>query len=167
MNDMIKLRAPEPEDVDFMYRLENEHEARRWSDTPGQLSRRALERFVENYDGEIAQTGQLRYIACADSCRVAVVDLFDYDAVNMRAAVGIAVAEEHRGEGYGSQCLEALAEEARTRLGLYQLYALVSEENVASQKLFLSAGWEETARLAGWLRQNGRFVDAIVYRCVL
>ena len=167
----LTLRAPEPADIDFMYRLENELEARRWSDTPGPLSRRALERFVEAYDGEIAAGGQLRYIALSDELMggqpLAIVDLYNYDAVNLRAFVGITVDAQFRHYGVGRACLAALADEARRQLDLYQLVAIVSSENAVSQRLFESAGYTCQGRLPAWLRRGLNFADALIYICVL
>lgn len=166
----LRLRAPEPDDVDAMYVWENDAECLGHGGTRTPLSRHSLWEYVMNYDGDIARTGQLRLMICEDGGEgraVGAVDLTDYDAVNRRASVGIVVDKDLRNRGVAKATLACLCDYASTHLGLHQLWATVRVDNVASVALFRSAGFGITGRLRSWMRVGESFVDAFVFQRLL
>ena len=95
------------------------------------------------------------------------VDLFDIDVKNQRAGVGIYIAEEYRMKNYGTQSLLLLENYAKNILLLHQLYALIGENNVVSQKLFTKAGYNKVATLPQWIRRKEYFENIFVYQKIL
>ena len=79
------------------------------------------------------------------------VDLTDYDSRSRRAQVGIVIDSDFRHRGIGRKALRLLAEYCRRNLGLYQLYAIVGNDNTASMALFRSAGFTSVALLPDWI----------------
>jgi len=59
------------------------------------------------------------------------------------AEVNIGLAPEARGRGIGRQALQLAAAEARERLGIETLQALVRNENEASLRAFRAAGFSD------------------------
>lgn len=151
----ITLRALEPEDLEILYQWENDTTLWSCSDTRTPLSRYNLKEYINTSHLDINVSGQVRFVAEVDGVAVGFADLFDYDAHNRRAGVGILVYDkELRGKGIGTAILMKLCEYARTVLSLHQLSASVSEHNVASLRLFERCGFERCGYKKEW-RLNG------------
>lgn len=112
---ICRLRALEPDDLDEMYRWENDTQIWRVSGTTAPFSRHMLLRLIDEQRFDIYATRQQRLVIeavdDADGARpqtAGAVDLFEFDPQNLRAGVGIVVAPEMRRRGYGRDALSAL-----------------------------------------------------------
>lgn len=166
---IITLRAPEPADLEAMFRWEND--ARFWEggDTLAPLSRHLLSRFVENYDGDITRTGQLRLIISldAENATIGAVDIFDFSPLNGRAGIGIYVDEAYRRRGFARRALAVTAAYCRRRLALHQLWCHIAADNDASRALFAAAGYRVSGCLRSWIRRGDAYADAYVFQLML
>ncbi len=108
-------------------------------------------------EGASLSSGSLRLYALPYGC----VDLYNYDPVNRRAAVGIMVATEHRRQGHALAMLEELAKFAIQNTSLHCLYADIAATNTASTALFRKAGYTECGRFHDWLVVDGQYIDSI------
>lgn len=91
---------------------------------------------------------------------VGCVDLYAYDPVNRRCAVGIMVARDYRRQGYAIAMLKELETMASSTFMLHQLYADIAASNAASIALFHKAGYEECGRFKEWLNVKGQYIDS-------
>lgn len=89
------------------------------------------------------------------------VDLYNYDPLNRRCAVGIMVASEHRRQGHALAMLQALEKLATTTYQLHTLFADIAASNTVSLSLFLKAGYKECGHFHDWLLVNDRYIDTI------
>ncbi len=112
-------------------------------------------------EGASLSSGSLRLYALPYGC----VDLYAYDPLNRRAAVGIVVATEYRRQGYALAMLDALADHYRGTL--HCLYADIAATNSASIALFHKAGYTECGRFREWLDVNGQYIDSIRMQLIL
>lgn len=163
----ISLRAPEPSDVDAMYRMENDPAV--WPDgfTRAPMSRHMLAEYVANYSADPFAQGQLRLIIDVDGETAGMVDLYDVDAINRRAGVGIVVEASMRRRGIARTALNRLADYCAAALGLHQLHAVVAAANEASRALFAASGYRTAGCLRSWVRVGRRFSDAYIYQLML
>ncbi len=106
-------------------------------------------------EGASLSSGSLRLYALPYGC----VDLYSYDPLNRRCAVGIMVAREHRRKGYALAILQAL--ERQHSMAIHTLYADIAATNTASICLFLKAGYEECGHFKEWLLVGDRYIDSI------
>ena len=106
-------------------------------------------------------SGSLRLYALPYGC----VDLYNYDPLNRRCAVGIMVANEYRRQGYALAMLQAL--ETQYRDSLHTLYADIAETNQASIALFQKAGYQQCGHFRDWLLANEKYVDSIRMQKIL
>ena len=113
--------------------------------------------------GKSLSSGTLRLYALPYGC----VDLYDYDPLNRRAAVGIMVATEYRRQCYALAMLQQLGSMARSNFRLHQLYADIASPNIASQALFHKAGYTECGRFKEWLEHDSHFIDNIRMQLIL
>ena len=95
------------------------------------------------------------------------IDLYSYDPLNRRAAVGIMVANEYRRQGYALAMLRELQQIATNNYKLHTLYADIAATNTASIALFRKAGYEECGRFKEWLSIDDTYIDTIRLQKIL
>lgn len=96
---------------------------------------------------------------------VGCIDLYNYDPLNRRCAVGIMVAKEYRRQGYALAMLHEL--ETRHAASIHTLYADIAESNSASIALFQKAGYQECGHFKEWLNVNDQYIDTIRMQKIL
>ncbi|MBQ9417216.1 MAG: GNAT family N-acetyltransferase [Bacteroidales bacterium] len=108
-------------------------------------------------------SGSLRLYAMLQNSTtpVGALDLYAYDPLNRRCAVGIMVANNYRRQGIALAMLHQAADIARTTYHLHQLYADVAAPNTASLALFQKAGYTPCGHFAQWLATDDTYTDTI------
>lgn len=159
----IYLRALEPDDLNFIYELENNTAIWEISGTTTPYSKHVLKKYLDNAHRDIYDVKQLRLCICKGEKVLGLIDLFDFDPQNKRAGVGIVILEEkERNNGIGTEAIELLCDYGFTTLGLRQLFANVIEDNSASLYLFKKLGFEEVGIKKDWIYSNGEFKNEIL-----
>ena len=167
-NNQIKLRALEPEDLDVLYKWENDTDLWKCGATMAPYSRFAIKEYIAESRLDFFQTKQLRLmIVWRDNNEaVGTVDLYDFDPVNLRAGVGILIDAAYRGKGLAQQALHLLKDYAFDFLLLKQLYAYIPKQNEISLKLFSKSGYTHTACLKEWIKTQVGFEDVYVVQLI-
>ena len=160
---MIKLRAPEPEDLDLMYRIENDSSLWQYGGQNQPVSRYLLRQYIEQSSADIYRDGQLRLTIEDGGVAAGFLDLTNLSTIHQRAEVGIVVDSVAQRRGVGKQSLANLIEYVRQNIPLRQIYAVVGVENTAGNCLFRSAGFVQTCTLPGWITVNLQPQDAILW----
>lgn len=168
-NETLYLRAPEPADVDAIYRWENDRESWSSAGVRAPMSRHLIHQFVNNQSANLFEDGQARFMVCRieDDVVVGAIDLYDVDSINRRCGVGIVIDARYRGLGYGKFALGMLCDYVWRDLGLHQLWAIVGSGNDASRHLFENCGFSISGRLKSWIRIGESYIDAYAYQCIL
>lgn len=160
----IELRALEPQDVNILYIMENETEA--WADGCNiqPFSMNTLRNYIENQDTDLYANNQLRLAACEKQTGkvVGMVDLYNFEPRHAHAWVGIIVSKEMRGKGYGKDILELMHEYVFDFLHLHQLLCEISCHNIASLRLFESAGYTQCGLLKEYLQTKDGYEDVVM-----
>lgn len=162
----IELRAVEPEDLDALYRWENDSSLWIYGSTVSPFSRYLLKQYIENYTADIARDKQLRLIIMRKESRqvIGAIDCFDYDITNRKAAIGLLIDPDHKRQGFGRDALETFIEYAFRFLHLHQLYVHIPVCNTASIALFRTCGFHESTRLKDWIRLTQGYADALIFQ---
>ena len=152
----MTLRALEPDDLEFLFALENDPDLWAASDVlPAPISRHALREYLRHAAASLAEAGQMRLIISAENGRaVGTLDLYEYSAPHQRAGVGITVLKSERRQGYAQKALAELLPYAREALRLHQLYCTILEDNGASISIFKKSGFREVGIRHDWLRDS-------------
>ena len=133
-NELIRLRALEPDDVQVLYKWENDTEVWKVSNTIVPFSKYMLLQFIANQ--------------------------FDLDPYNCRAGVGILIYDKRdQGQGYASQALSSLIRYGFQVLGLNQLYCDIPSHNIRSLALFKSKGFTVVGLKKEWTRTTSDWQD--------
>lgn len=165
----LYLRALEPEDLEFLYAIENNQALWEISHTQTPYSRFLIRQYLKNAHQDIYEAKQLRLAICRerDFSAIGLIDLFDFDPKNRRAGVGILIQSENdRGEGVGSEALDLLIQYVFRQLQLHQLYANISEDNTASLALFTKFGFQKIGIKKEWNLVDGCYKDEILLQLI-
>ena len=157
---MLRLRKIEPTDLPFLYQWEND--ATMWadSDTHNPLSRHDLRQYIESSTGDIYRDGQLRLIIEDDAAILGCIDLFDFDARNRKAAIGMYIAPHARGKGIGKESVRLLHNYAFGFLQLRMLYAIIARGNTACSRIYEQLDYTPSSVLRAWTLED----DAILWQ---
>ena len=165
----IYLRALEPEDLEFIYAIENNESVWEVSNTQTPYSRFLIRQYLENAHQDIYEAKQLRLAICLNDTfeAVGLIDLFDFDPKNNRAGVGIVISNEvNRNSGIGSEALQLVINYAFKQLQLHQLYANIGTENIASISLFTTFGFQKIGTKKDWNLHHGKFSDEALFQLI-
>ena len=162
--ELTRLRALEAEDVDLLYVWENDPAVWGVSGTLAPFSRHTLRRFLDEQRFDLSAARQLRLVVeTLDGRAVGLVDLFEFEPVDLRAGIGILIhGAGDRGRGFASDALDVLCRYARQVLGLHQLWCSVAPDNAASLTLFRRAGFVECGRKREWRRTPDGWADELL-----
>lgn len=165
----VILRAMEPEDLDTLYKIENNQELWAVSATNVPYSRFALHEYIETNTNDIYADKQVRLMIDNDAGEtVGIIDLMNFSPQHSRAEVGIVIMKPHRQKGYATAAMEKLVAYARQTLHLHQLFLVTECDNESCLLLFEKLGFEKTALLKQWLQQKeGVYKDACLMQLFL
>lgn len=165
----IYIRALEPNDLEFVYAMENDQDIWEVSNTQTPYSRFLVKQYLENAHQDIYEAKQLRLAICKDQDfpAIGLIDLFEFDPKNNRAGIGIVIqGNENRNQNVGSEALELLIRYAFYNLNLHQLYANIGVENVASLALFSKFGFQKIGTKKDWVLVNGIYKDESIFQLI-
>ena len=163
------LRALEPEDLDLFYKWENNPEIWPMSNTLTPFSRKVLREYLAQAHLDIYASKQLRLVICTtEGNAVGAVDLFDFDPHNLRAGIGILIAEEmHRRRGIATEVIKLMKVYCAEKLNLHQLYCNISASNTKSIKLFEHCNFKSCGVKKDWMRKPKGYEDELMFQCLL
>jgi len=164
----VYLRALEPEDLEFLFQIENNESFWEVSHTQTPFSKYVLKQYLENAHLDIFEAKQLRLmIVDANSHeKIGLIDLFDFNPQHNRAGVGILIAPNYQKNGFATEALSILIYYSFTHLNLHQLYANITSDNLKSIKLFESKNFKVVGVKQDWILSQGKFKDEILYQLI-
>lgn len=164
----IYLRALEPEDLEFIYEIENNEDIWEISNTQTPYSKYLIKQYLENAHKDVFEVKQLRLVISSYTNEaIGMIDLFDFDFKNSRAGIGVLVKDSiNRKKGFGKEALQLLINYSFKHLNLHQLYCNISEDNQASIKLFTSQGFNEIGLKKDWNFTNGNFINEYLFQLI-
>ncbi len=165
----IRFRALEPEDIDILFEWENDTEIWEISNTCEPFSKYILAKYIKDSQRDIYESKQMRMmIETLEGHPVGAIDLFDFDPFHFRAGVGILIhSKNDRKLGYATDALELLCKYASEYLRLHQLYANITEDNIASIHLFRKVGFERVGIKKDWRRTLNGWKNELLFQKIL
>lgn len=165
----IYLRALEPEDLEFVYAIENNESIWNVSNTQTPYSRFLIRQYLENAHQDIYEAKQLRLAICMNDTfeAIGLIDLFNFDPNNNRAGVGIVISNDAmRNSGIGSEALQLIINYAFNQLQLHQLYANIGSKNEISISLFTKFGFQKIGIKKDWNKIQNLYEDEFFYQLI-
>lgn len=165
---VVRLRAMEPEDLDALYRIENDRDVWDVGENNVPYSRYILHDYIANASADIYADKQVRMVVENEEGQlVGVADVVNFCPSHARAEVSIVICREHRKKGYARAAIRQIMEYALRTLHLHQLYAVVREDNMPSLNLFSSLGFKSKMVLDDWLFDGKDYHNAVVMQFFL
>lgn len=165
---VVRLRAMEPEDLDALYRIENDRDVWDVGENNVPYSRYILHDYIANASADIYADKQVRMVVENEEGQlVGVADVVNFCPSHARAEVSIVICREHRKKGYARAAIRQIMEYALRTLHLHQLYAVVREDNMPSLNLFSSLGFKSKMVLEDWLFDGKDYHHAVVMQFFL
>ena len=138
-----------------------------FSNTSSPFSKHSLKKFIENSHLDIIEHKQVRLVLSdKNNLPFGFIDLFKYDMTNKRAGVGIIIFEKYRSRGLGSISLDLIENYVKKYIPIHQLYANISTENINSQHLFETCGFEKIGVKKDWTFVSGTYKDELLYQII-
>lgn len=164
----IYLRALEPEDLDFLYTIENDALYWEVSSTQTPYSKHILTLYLANAHLDIYEAKQLRLIIAENNSdkSVGIIDLFDFNPQHKRAGIGILIIKNEQQNGFASEALELLINYGFKQLNLHQLFANITPDNTNSLHLFKKYHFKEIGVKKEWVYTNQKFKDEILLQLI-
>jgi len=165
-NYRIKLRAPEPEDLEHLFEWENNTGIWIVSETTEPFSRFQLKEYISQCNRDIytAKEQRLMIEDFEKNLCVGVIDMFQFDPFHRKAGIGILIGNQYRKNNYASEALEIYCGYAFGYLQLHQLYCEIIASNSESIHLFEKAGFRCVARLKDWRSTGTDYIDVFMYQ---
>ena len=165
----IYIRALEPEDLEFIYAIENDEDIWEVSNTQTPYSKFLIRQYLENAHQDIYEAKQLRLAICTNTSDKAIglIDLFEFDPKNNRAGIGIVIQnKEDRSKGYGKEALSLVIDFSFNQLQLHQLFANIGVENSSSLNLFAIFGFQKIGVKKDWIYTNNNYQDEAIFQLI-
>ena len=165
MKSKIKLRALEIDDLEWIIKIENDQQNWKYSNTISPLSKEKILDYINNYKIDFFETKEIKFvISSIQNLPLGIVDLYDFKPVHRRACVGIIVDKKFQNNGIAKEALSLLEQWAINRLGIYQFYANVAEENLISIRLFEGLNYKKICLKKDWNFYNGKFNNEFTFQ---
>ncbi|WP_017936410.1 GNAT family N-acetyltransferase [Nocardioides sp. Iso805N] len=171
-NQTFRIRPLEPDDADALHALtlaNREHLAPWDPHRPEYFFTR--DGRQEHLSAQLARhrTGhEYPYVMTLGGRLVGQITLSNVVRGPLQSAnVGYWIDREHQGRGLTSQALRSIVDLARDDFGLHRLEAGTMLENVASQRVLTSCGFEEYGVAPKFLKIAGSWQDHRLYQRIL
>jgi diamine N-acetyltransferase len=149
--EYIYLRALEPNDLEALYKWENNPAIWKVSNTFAPFSKFVLEQYLVNAHEDIFTTKQIRLMVClANNEPIGTIELFDLDVHHSRVGIGIMIDKNAENKGYASMALGLLCDYCFESLLVNQIYCNISANNEKSLHLFKKMGFTEVGLKKQW-----------------
>jgi len=165
----IILRSPVLEDLDLLFKWENNREIWQVSNTHSPYTLDEIRQHIKDSAKPVFESGQARFIICLaeESKPIGTIDLFDFDHYNRRIGVGVLIADEsNRRKGYARMAVDAIIDYCFNRLALHQVYCNILADNKASITLFEGAGFNCSGIKKDWVLTEKGYRDELIYQLI-
>lgn len=162
----ISLRALEPEDLAFLFQVENDTSFWEVSSTQTPFSKFVLKKYLANSHQDIYEAKQLRLIIEFKNKPIGMIDLFDFNPQHKRAGIGIIILKEFQNKGCANEALQLFIKYAFDVLQLHQVYANISTDNKNSIALFSKNNFLEIGIKKDWVYTNNQFKDEVLFQLI-
>jgi diamine N-acetyltransferase len=164
----LNLRALEPEDLDFLYQIENNEAFWEVSHTQTPFSKYILKQYLENAHLDIFEAKQLRLLIEEKSTKkqIGMIDLFDFNPTHKRAGIGILIHPEFQQNGFASEALSLLINYAFSILNVHQLFANIASDNSKSISLFTKHNFKKVGIKKDWILSEGKFKNEVLFQLI-
>ena len=156
----VVLRTIEEGDLPFLRDTINHPAVRRY--LPSRLPIN-LEQEREFYETVVSDDGAANLLVCVDGEAVGTIGLEPADAVAGTGEIGLFLAPEFWGRGYGTEASRLVTDFAFAERRLHRVVARVLAPNVGSARIWETLGYRREATLREADFADGEYVDVYLF----
>jgi len=164
--DNIRLRALEPDDLDWLFAIENNPDFWEVSNTIQPFSKILLERYIHNANQDFYSAKQLRLVIMCHDKPAGLLDLFEYEPQHHRAGLGVLILPDFQSKGIASIAVEIAVNYAYSILQLHQVYVNISVDNSKSIALFKKLNFKLVGIKKDWIYSQGKYKDELLLQLI-
>ncbi|NEU57044.1 GNAT family N-acetyltransferase [Halorussus sp. MSC15.2] len=154
--DSITLRTIEAEDVEFMRDTVNDPEVREGLTTAFPFN---AEQEREYFEERISNQEDVNLAICTDGEMAGTIGLHDMNQRSGHCEVGLWLATDYHGRGYGTEASRLLTDYAFRELRMHRVQARVLATNDASARIWQKLGFREEGVHHDEAFTDGEYVD--------
>ncbi|MFC7080554.1 GNAT family N-acetyltransferase [Halorussus caseinilyticus] len=154
--DDVTLRTIEEDDLDFLRDAINDPDVREGLTTAYPIN---AEQEREYFEERISAEDDVHLAIYADGEITGTVGLHDVDQRSGHCEVGIWLATEYHGRGYGTEASRLVTDYAFRELRMHRVQARVLATNEASARIWEKLGFEEEGIHRDEAFTGGEYVD--------
>lgn len=162
-SDDVTLRTIEEEDIDFLADLVNDPDVWPYLNNHLPQNRTDEREFVTERVTDDASVNLLICVGENGDEPAGVIGFEPATPVSGSAELGIMLASEHWGEGYGTEASRLLTTFAFEERRIHRMVAEAIDENVGSCRIWEKLGFRQEARLKEAAYHQGQHMDLLLY----
>lgn len=165
IGEKTKLRTLEPQDLDFLFDLENDKDNWLVSQTRVPFSKALLNQYIQSAQ-DIFVSNQIRFVITTYNTneQVGFIDLFEFDPINQRVGVGIIIEKKYRKKGYASDALALIITYCFDTLLVHNIFCNILTSNQHSISLFTNKNFKLIGTKKDWINTANGWEDENVYQ---
>lgn len=158
--DKVKLKTIEEEDIQFLQENINKKQIRKNLTTTKPINLNQQNDFFENV---ISSDKDVHLAICNRENIVGIISLEDEEDDIGAATIGLWIAPEYHGNGYGTESVKLVTNYGFNELNYHRISARAYETNKASQKIWEKLEFEKEGELREKTFIDGEFGDIYIY----
>lgn len=161
----VRLRAVEPDDADAYAAWDDDHEMARNLDVIAfPRSRQAARRWAERESEAIREGDNFRFVVVDRQERVVGdVTVHDADRRSGTFSYGVAIAHQHRAQGYATEAVALVLRFFFEELRYQKVTVTIHASNEPSIRLHEKLGFQREGRIRRIVFTRGRHEDALLF----
>ena len=152
----VTLRTIEEDDIEFLRDAINLPEVRAGLTTAFPIN---AEQEREYFEEQVSNREDVNLAICHDGEIIGTIGLHDLDQRAGNCELGIWLAPEYHGRGYGTEASDLLTDYAFRELRMHRVMARVLATNEASARIWEKLGFEEEGVHRDEAFTDGEYVD--------
>ncbi len=157
----IELRTVEEDDIEWMTENINDPEIRSYTTMRYPANYEQEERWFEERVSGAEDTIHLKITE--DGERKGLISLMNINKDSGNAEIGLWIAREEQGKGYGTKASKLITDYAFRELRLHRVFARAFEHNPASRKIWQNLGYREEGIMREHDFLDGEYRNLYIY----
>ncbi|MBY6294263.1 GNAT family N-acetyltransferase [Nanohaloarchaea archaeon H01] len=156
--DKVNLRTIEEEDIDFLTEVNNPNVWEWLGSVSKPQNREQQKQFFEN---AICSDEEVHLAISKEEEMKGIISLIPKD--DATAKIGLWIAEEFHGNGYGTEASKIVVDYAFGELRYHKVFARSEVDNKGSKRIWEKLGFQEEGELREQSYREGEFQNILVY----
>lgn len=162
--DRLTLRKVSMDDINDIYNIYSSVEVCKFYDVEPFTEIEQAEKHIQRWLNFFAEQKKIRFTLDYNHKIIGTCGLYLINAFHKRACLGYELLPEYWGQGFASESIPAMLQNAVNYYGLQRIQAEVLPENIASHKLLNNIGFTKEGLLKSYENWGKKgFVDLWIY----